>query len=291
MIQKLSWRRLLREGFLITLGSFIFAIGIDCFEIPHGLAAGGLTGIATTFSALAAARGVYLPVGIQTIVMNVLLLIYVVATTRDFSYVARSIYGIIISGFFTDMLAPLVPVLAQDDLLLAAIWGGVVVGVGLGIVFLSGGNTGGTDIVCQLIAKRSGLPLGVLAIIVDGIIVAASAPVFSLMNALYATVALYISGRVIDAVVAGPRTARMAFIVSDRHAEIAREIMYVLGRGCTELRGRGVWSGNDRPVLMCILGKTETMRLKAIVEAQDPSAIMIVSEVHEAFGEGFGSFS
>lgn len=283
----LPWRRLLREGFLIILGSFVYAVGIDCFEVPNGLAAGGLTGLATIFSALASTVGVSLPIGIQTIVMNGLLLLYVVLTTHDRSYVARSILGIIVSGLLTDALAPILPVPAQGELLLSAIWGGIIVGVGIGIVFLSGGNTGGTDIVCQLVAKRSGLPVGMLSIIVDGAIVLASIPVFSLRNALYAGIAMYIAGCVIDMVVDGPRTARMAMIVSDRHAEIAQEIMYGLGRGCTELKGRGVWSGNDRPVLMCVLGRTETTRLKAIVADIDAEAIVIVSEVHEAFGEGF----
>lgn len=282
-----DWRRLVRDALLIVGGSVLYAIGIDCFELPNGIAAGGLTGLATIIHAVARQAGVILPVGMQTIVMNVVLLAYVVLTTRDWSYVSRSIAGILVSGFMMDALQPVLPVPTHGELLISAIWGAVFVGAGVGVVFLSGGNTGGTDIVCQLIAKRNGMPLGTLSMIVDGVIVLASIPVFSLRNALFAGVAMYIGGRVIDAVVDGPRTARVAYVISDEHEAIAKKIMYDLGRGCTELQARGVWSGNDRPVLMCVCGRTETARLKQIVGETDPDAIVILGEVHEAFGEGF----
>lgn len=282
-----DWRRLVRDALLIVGGSVLYAIGIDCFELPNGIAAGGLTGLATIIHAVARQAGVILPVGMQTIVMNVVLLAYVVLTTRDWSYVSRSIAGILVSGFMMDALQPVLPVPTHGELLISAIWGAVFVGAGVGVVFLSGGNTGGTDIVCQLIAKRNGMPLGTLSMIVDGVIVLASIPVFSLRNALFAGIAMYIGGRVIDAVVDGPRTARVAYVISDEHEAIANKIMYDLGRGCTELQARGVWSGNDRPVLMCVCGRTETARLKQIVGETDPDAIVILGEVHEAFGEGF----
>ena len=285
-----EWRRLLREAAYILVGSLVYAIGIDCFEVPNGLAAGGLTGLATITSAIAQASGVVLPIGAQTIAMNALLLAYVLLTTRDRDYVVRSIAGILVSGVMCDVLAPFVSSPTQGDLLLSAIWGGVFVGVGVGLVFRSGGNTGGVDIIAQLLAKGTGMPLGTLSVICDGVIVLLSIPVFSLANALYAGIALYIGGIVIDAVVDGPRTARVAYIISERHAEIANEILYEMGRGCTELQARGVWSGSPRPMLMCALGRTETARLKAIVARVDPDAIMIVSNVHEAFGEGFGQF-
>lgn len=271
MRRRFDWRRAAKDALLIVAGSVLFAIGIDCFELPNGIAAGGLTGLATIIYAVGKAAGVTLPVGIQTIAMNILLLVYVVLRTRDWSYVTRSIAGILVSGFVIDALAPVLPVPTHGDLLISAIWGGVFVGAGVGVVFLSGGNTGGTDIVAQLIAKRIGMPLGTLSILIDGVIVIASIPVFSLRNALFAGVAMYIGGRVIDAVVDGPRTARMAYIISGRHEEIANAIMYDLGRGCTELKARGVWSGNDRPVLMCVCGRTETTRLKQIVARWTPT--------------------
>ena len=281
----------LRDGALIVAGSLIYAVGIDCFEVPNGLAAGGLTGIATIIYAVAKQAGLLLPVGIQTILMNVLLLVYVELRTHDRTYVTLSIAGILVSGFLTDAVAPFLPNLGAGDLLLSAIWGGVLVGGGIGLVFLTGGNTGGTDIICQMIAKKTGASVGTVALAVDGLIILASVPVFSLKNALYAVIALVVSSRVIDMVVDGPRTERVAYIISDHHEAIANAIMYDLGRGCTELQARGVWSGNERPVLFCVLGRSQTVVLKEAVARLDPDAIVIISEVHEAFGQGFGRLS
>ena len=223
--------------------------------------------------------------------MNVLLLVYVELRTHDRTYVTLSIAGILVSGFLTDAIAPFLPNLGAGDLLLSAIWGGVLVGGGIGLVFLTGGNTGGTDIICQMIAKKTGASVGTVALAVDGLIILASVPVFSLKNALYAVIALVVSSRVIDMVVDGPRTERAAYIISDHHEAIANAIMYDLGRGCTELQARGVWSGNERPVLFCVLGRSQTVVLKEAVARLDPDAIVIISEVHEAFGQGFGRLS
>lgn len=286
-MSRLPLRTLLRDAALIVGGSLIFAVGVDCFEIPNGLAAGGVTGLATVFSAIADAMGFYLPVGLQTILMNVLLMSLVVRS-GDRAYIARTAAGIVACGLLTDLLAPVLPVFTNErDLLLFALWGGVVTGLGLGLVFRTGGNTGGTDIVSQLLARKTGMPMGTAVIIVDGVIIAFSATVFSVEQALYAAVAMFICGKVIDVVVDGPRSARAAYIISERHAEIANEILYTLNRGCTEFQARGVWSGNQRPVLLCVLGRSETMRLKQIVARCDSEAIVIISEVHEAFGEGF----
>lgn len=286
-MSRIPWRTVLRDALLIVVGSARFAVGVDCFEIPYGLAAGGVTGLATVLAAIAESFGLILPVGLQTIVMNVLLMAFVVRSGNK-GYIARTIAGILACGILTDALVPVLPVLGgENDLLLCALWGGVITGVGLGLVFRTGGNTGGTDIVAQLISRRFGVPVGVSVIIVDGVIIAFSATVFSIEQALYAAVAMFICGKVIDAVVDGPRTARAAYIISERHAEIANEILYTLNRGCTELKARGVWSGNERPVLLCVLSRSESMLLKQIVAELDPEAIVIISEVHEAFGEGF----
>lgn len=284
------WRVRLRDLALIIGGSAIFAVGLDCFEVPNGLAAGGITGLATVFYALAEQVGVYLPVGLQTIVMNIFLLLLVIKSGNR-GYIVRTVLGIVASGLLTDALAPFMPVLGNGDLLLCALWGGVITGVGLGLVFRTGGNTGGTDIIAQLLAKKLSMPMGTAIILVDGVVIAVSAPVFSIENALYAAIAMYICGKVIDAVVDGPRSERAAYIISEKHAEIANAIMYDLNRGCTELQARGVWSGNDRPVLFCVLGRGQVPLLKEVVAQEDPEAIVFINEVHEAFGEGFGSIN
>lgn len=276
----------MRDVALILVGSALYAFGVDAFAVPEGLAAGGVTGLATVIYAVGAEHGLYLPVGTQTLAMNALLMIPVIRT-GGLRYAARTVGGIVASSLFIDLFAPVVPPLGEGDLLLCALWGGVVCGAGLGLVFRTGGNTGGTDIVAQLLNRRLGIPVGTASVIVDALIVLVSIPVFSLSNALYAMVMMFLMGRVLDMVVDGPRSERAAWIISQRHDEIANAVMYSLGRGCTEVAARGVWSGNRRPMLLVILSNREVGMLKEIVSDADPEALMIISEVYEAFGEGF----
>lgn len=277
---------LVRDAILICVGSFIYALGVDAFEVPNGLAAGGVTGLATVFYQMAANKGFYLPVGLQTIAMNVLLMIPVVRS-GGMRYAARTVAGIIASSVFVDVLAPFVPALGGGDLLLCALWGGAITGFGLGVVFRSGGNTGGTDIVAQLLSKRTAWPVGTLSMMVDLVVVAVSIPVFSFEHALYAAVFMFIAGRVIDTVVEGPRAEKAAWIISNNHEKIANAVLYEMGRGCTEIQARGVWSGNARPMLFVVLSRRELGLLKSLVTEIDPEAIVVISEVHEVFGEGF----
>ena len=270
-----------RDLALLVAGSLLFAVGLDCFMVPAGLAAGGITGLATVTHAVFG-----WPVGLQTIAANVVLL-GLIARTGDKRYLFRTLGGLVVSSVLTDVLAPYLPTPAEGDLLLAALMGGAVSGAGLGLVFRSGGNTGGVDIIAQHISRRTGFGVGSITIILDMAVIAISIPVFSLKNALYAVVCMFVSGVVTDAVVDGPRTVRAAYIVSDKHDEIAYEILNTLHRGCTEFMARGMWTGEERPVLMCVLGRAEVTRLKQIVSQVDPSAIVIISEVYEAFGEGF----
>ena len=276
-----SIRMHLRDMALLVAGSLLFAVGLDCFMVPAGLAAGGITGLATVTHAVFG-----LPVGLQTIAANVVLLA-LIARGGNRRYLVRTIAGLVVSSVFTDILAPFMPTPAGDDILLAAIMGGAISGAGLGLVFRSGGNTGGVDIIAQHLSKRTGFGVGTITIVLDMIVIAISIPVFSLKNALYAVVCMFVSGVVTDAVVDGPRTVRAAYIVSQEHEAIAYEIMTTLNRGCTEFTATGMWTGESRPVLMCVLSRAEVSHLKSIVSNIDPSAIVIISEVYEAFGEGF----
>ena len=280
-----SLREAIADFALIILGCVLFAIGINAFLIPNDLVAGGVSGLATIVHAVFAAHGIDLPVGIQTIVINLALMLLVVRS-GDKAYLARIILGFFACGALIDLLAPLIPH-AEGDPLLAALWGGAICGAGIGTVMRGGGNTGGTDIIAQFIQRRWGVPVGTTFIVSDVIVIGLSALVFSPRNALYALVAIFVMGRVCDYVLDGPRTERCAYIISTEHAAIANKIMYELNRGCTEIAARGVWSGNDRPMLMCVLSRSETTRLKQIVASCDSQAIVIISEVYEAFGEGF----
>jgi uncharacterized membrane-anchored protein YitT (DUF2179 family) len=178
----------------------------------------------------------------------------------------------------------------QGALLLCALWGGIITGAGLGICFRGRGNTGGTDIIAQFISDRTAWSIGMISLVEDVIVITLSVPVFGVRTALYAVVAMYVSGRVLDLVLEGPRTERAAWIISDHYPEIAHEIMFAMERGCTEISARGSWSGKDRPTLFVVLNQREVAELKAMVAEIDEHAVVIITDVHEAFGEGFHAF-
>ena len=271
-----------RDAISIIAGSIIFAVGLDCFEIPNGLAAGGASGLATIAAELCRRNGLpVLPVGMQVLALNTLLMVAVVRE-GGLRYAARSIIGIVASAVATDLLAGSVPVLGDGDLLLCSLWGGVVCGFGLGLVFRSGGNTGGTDIVAQIVAKRTSVPMGTASLAADMAVVVLSVPVFGVENALYASVAMYLGTRVLDMVLDGFNTQRVAYVISDAHETIKQGILLDLGRGCTELLARGGYTGVERPVLMVVLTRPEMAYLRHIVAEVDPRATVIVGKIHEA---------
>lgn len=287
VLSKLLHRTFVRDAAVIVGGCLVFAMGFDCFEAQNGIAAGGASGLALVIQQIVFnLTGVRMPVGMQVLAMNALLMIPVFKT-GGLRYAMRTVVGIVFSAVFTDAVAPFMPNLGEGDLLLCALWGGVITGIGLGLVFRVGGNTGGTDILAQLLAKRLPFSNGVAMLIVDGAVIVLSIPVFGFRNALYALVAMYISSYAIDRVVDGMNSRRVAYIISDYHRRVADAVMNDLDRGCTELAAKGSWTGKDRPMLMVVLGRSETAMLKELVAHIDPDAIVFISEVYEAYGEGF----
>lgn len=285
-IQSIIRSRFVRDLPFVVVGCAIAAFAVDMFMVPQGLAAGGLTGLATIIAELGRRVGVNLPVGIQTIVMNAVLLLFVVRTGGA-RYAVQTITGFVLLGFFTDLFAPFVVPFDKGDLMLCALWGGIISGLGYGLVFRCGVNTGGSDTIAQIISRKTSLPVGSTVMAIDVAVCVGSAPVFSVENALYAALAMVLMGIVIDRVVDGTDRRRAAFVISESHAAIADDVMYEMGRGVTELAARGVWSGKNRPMLMIILDRREVSILKTIVAQRDPEAIMFFTDVTEAIGEGF----
>lgn len=285
-IQRIIRSRFVRDLPLVALGCAIAALAVDVFMVPRGLAAGGLTGLATIVAELGRRAGLNLPVGTQTIVMNAVLLLFVLRTGGA-RYAVQTITGFVLFGFFTDLFAPFVAPLGERDLMLCALWGGIISGLGYGLVFRCGVNTGGSDTIAQIISRKTSLPVGSTVMAIDVAVCAASAPVFSLENALYAAIAMVLMGMVVDRVVDGADRRRMAFVISEQHERIADDVMYEMGRGVTEVQARGVWSGKDRPMLLIILDRRELSILKTVVAEHDPEAIVFIADVSEAIGEGF----
>jgi len=293
MARRIDINRIIQSQFMrdlpaIMLGCAIAAFATDVFMIPNGLAAGGLTGLATIIAELGRRAGISLPVGIQTIVMNALLLL-VVVRSGGLKYVVQTVTGFVLFGFFTDLFAPFVLHLQHEDIMLSALWGGIVSGIGYGLVFRCGANTGGSDTVGQIIARKSSLPVGATVMAIDVAVCAASAPVFSVANALYAALSMVLMGYVVDMVVDGGNTQRAAFIISDHFDDIEHDILHAMDRGCTRLMAQGSWTRKDRPVLFFVLSRREISIIKTIVYEHDADAMLIITDVNEAIGYGFKS--
>lgn len=265
----------------VTLGSFITALGLVVFLIPNKIAAGGVSGLATVVYYL-----VGFPVGITMFVMNIPLFLLSIKEL-GVRFGLKSLYGTFILSFFIDSLAIYLFKPWTTDPLLATIYGGLVTGLGLGIVFRSKGTTGGTDLAAALINKYLKVSIGYALFAIDTMVIVLAGIVFDLETALYALIAVFVTSRMIDLVQEGIAYAKAATIISEHHDVISKEILSGMDRGVTILQGRGAYTGKDRDVLLCVVSRSQVSILKGIVHSVDPRAFVIVSDVHEVLGEGF----
>ena len=180
-----------------------------------------------------------------------------------------------------------VPHLAANDPLLASLWGGALMGLGIGLVFRVGGNTGGTDIVAQLLSRRLPFGVGQIMLVIDAAVTTLAAFEFGPKLAMYGAIAIFVSTATIDLVLEGISVEKAVWIISDEVERIGKAVNVDLGRGATRLEATGVYTGERRGTLLVILSRNEIDDLKAIVGAIDPRAMVVISNVHETIGEGF----
>ena len=266
----------------ITLASVVYAVGFNwCYE-PNQIGFGGITGVAQIVNAILPAA----PIGTVVIILNVPLFLMGWKFLGG-HLLLSSLYAMFISSLAIDLLH-LVCVFQPMDPVLATIYGGVLMGGSLGVIFLQGATTGGTDLIARLLKlKLAWLPMGKLLMAIDLAVILAVAVAFgNLDSALYGVVALYLSSKVMDLVLYGLDTAKVAYIISDRHQEIAQRLIRDLDRGVTLLRGEGGWSGREKRVVMCAFKQRQIVAMKAIVRDIDPAAFLIVCDAHEVLGEG-----
>lgn len=266
---------------MILIGSIVMALGIDLFLIPNKIAAGGLSGIGTVLFYL-----FNLPVGMTVLVMNIPLFL-ISWKVLGTSFGVKTLFATIALSLAIDAFSFLPAV--TDDLFLSVLFGGALVGVGLGLIFKRDATTGGTDLAAAIIHKYIPfLSIGSLLLIIDAIVVVMAAAVFRQYElALYASVTIFITARVIDYIVVGINYTKAAYIISLQSDRISSRLLDELNRGVTELKGRGMFTGMDRPVLMCVLRSRDIPHLKKIVQEEDPEAFIFISDVREVLGEGF----
>ena len=279
-------RKVLWPALIIAVASAIYALGFVWCYGPNHIAFGGITGVAQIINHIFPAA----PVGVMAIVMNIplFLLGWKLIGGR---LLVSSLYAMFLSSIFIDILTPLYDWQPMDPLL-ACIFGGLTLGLSLGLVFQQGATTGGTDLIARLLKlKLAWLPMGRLLLGIDlAVIVAAAVAFRTLYAALYGLVALYVSTIVMDGVLYGMDTAKVAYIISDKNKEICDTIVRDLDRGVTILHGQGAYTGADKDVLMCAFKQREIAAIKAAVKEIDPAAFLIVCNAHEVLGEGFRDY-
>lgn len=280
--KKTPWRRA-RDYLFITFASLTYAMAVSLFLDPNSLAPGGVTGIAIILN-----RFTGLETGTWMLLINVPIL--AVGTWKfGLRFIFSTMYCTALTSLFTNWLTPWGPL--TKDPLLAALVGGALIAVSLGLVFKSGATTGGTDIIVKLLRlKFPHLKTGSLFLITDAMIVTASAFVFQNVDvALYAGLVVLVNSTMLDLVLYGRDGAKLLFIISDRHREIAGRFLEDLDIGATYLSGCGAYSGRQKQVIMCVVKKQLSPKAEEIVRQEDPKAFTIVTSATEIFGEGYKS--
>ena len=271
---------------LTAIGSAIFALGFALFLIPNEINTGGISGLAMILRELLG----FGSVGILTLLMNIpLFLIGGLKIGRRFF--AGSLVGMVVSSVLMDVFSVLS--FQTPDPLLGGLYGGVICGTGLGLVFLAGASTGGSDIVVRLVKKKyRNLPIGRISIMFDAMVVLLTGVVFrDISKALYSGVVVFVCGQVIDAMVYRFDYSRVALIVSREHEAIARAIGEKLDRGATYLHGAGSYSGQNMEIVLTVVRKGQLAELKELVMDINKSAFVIVQEAHQVLGDGFSHYS
>ena len=270
----------------ILFGSAVFALAFDLFLEPNGLNAGGVSGLAMVFVKLADIG----TVGIVSAIINLpLFALGGIKVGRQFFL--GSLVGMLGSSLCLDLFAA-IPA-PQTEPLLAALYGGVLCGVGLGIVFVTGASTGGSDIVVRLLKLRlQHVPIGTINICFDlAVAVLTGLAFWDISRALYSGVAIFVTGQVIDAVVYRFDYSKVALIISGEYEAVAAQIAKQLDRGATFLHGQGSYSGKDTKVVLTAVKKQQIAELKRLVVEIDPNAFIIVQEAHQVLGDGFSRYS
>lgn len=267
------------EYVYVIVGAAIIAIGFNVFLLPNQVASGGVSGISTILHGLFGWNP-----GIVQYAFNIPLFIAgVLLLGKKFG----------IKSFIGTITLPFIVLLTNSwepwthNPLLGALFGGIVVGLGIGLVFKGNASTGGTDLLAQIITKFTGLSLGTSVLLIDGVIAISAAIVFDLEKGLYALIGLYVTTKTIDIIQLGFSQSKMVYIITLKQDEVREAIYAEINRGVTKLPAIGGYTGEARPVLMVVVYQTEFTKLKQLIKSVDPSAFVIVSDAYEVLGEGF----
>ncbi|HPB59285.1 MAG TPA: YitT family protein [Candidatus Saccharicenans sp.] len=280
---RITLKRLWVDSLLIISGSIIMGIGYALFLIPFHLVPGGLSGISIMINYL-----LPLPVGLVIIILNIpILLISYRFLSRK--YVFTTLVGMLCSSVFIDFFNEILKwPKGTDNILLAAIYGGLLLGLGLGLVFRGEASTGGSDVIGLILNKYLGVSVGMGIMVTDFIIISASGLVFRQLEApLYGYIVLFISSRVIDLVLQGWNFSKMVIITSSQPEKIADFILHQLERSGSALKSRSLYLNREGEIIITVIHRKQLAELKAFIKKTDPGAFVIVNDTYEVLGKGF----
>jgi uncharacterized membrane-anchored protein YitT (DUF2179 family) len=282
-----------RDYLIIVLGSLIQAVSLRIFFVPANLASGGVSGIAQLINHFTG-----WPIGMMVLIGNIPLFALGWRFLGGRRFAMRTALAIVAYSLFTDLLVTLpffapngaASILINDlkgDIFLNSLYGAIISGIGYGLVYRARGTSGGSDILARILNYWRGVSMTQSYLIVDTAVILSAGFIFGWKQALYAMITLYVSGLVSETVLEGGETVRTAMIVTNKPEDVSARVFEDLERGVTYLEGRGAYTGSSRPVLYCVVNRSEVATLKAIVHEIDPEAFMVIGVAHEALGEGF----
>ena len=280
---KKEGRQLAKDYLLVVLGSLLLSFSLTSFFIPHDIAPGGVSGLSTVVASL-----IPVSVGVLSFIFNLPLFLLGYKTV-GWRFSVRSFVSVTLVSLFIDALPP---VDLTENMMLASMFGGVIMGMGLGLVVRAGATTGGSDMAANMLHKLLPfLTIPIILFIIDALVVIIASLRFGIQAGFYALISLYVSTIAMDAVIKGFNTAMQFMIITGAHEKITERIHGELERGVTRLEAVGTYSGKPVGTLICVISKLEVARLKKIVSEEDPRAFVTVCDVHEALGEGFNGMN
>ncbi|MBP6177590.1 MAG: YitT family protein [Anaerolineales bacterium] len=280
-----------RDYLIIALSSLIQAVSLRIFFVPANLASGGVSGIAQLINFFTK-----WPIGLMVLVGNVPLFILGWRFLGGRRFALRTAFAIVTYSLLADLLMEVDAFVYYTDILIAdlkgdiflnSLYGALISGIGYGLVYRARGTSGGSDILARILNKWRGVSMTQSYLMVDTAVILSAGFIFGWKEALYAMITLYVSGLVSETVLEGGGTVRTAMIVTTRPEDISARVIDELERGVTYLEGKGAYTGSSRPVLYCVVNRSEVATLKSIVHESDPEAFMVIGVAHEALGEGF----
>ncbi|MFZ3589252.1 YitT family protein [Bacillus sp. DJP31] len=277
--KKKSKAKIISRGILITLGAILMAVGLEIFLVPNKVIDGGIVGISIILSYLTGWQ-----LGLFLFILN-LPFCYLGYKQIGKTFAISTVYGITVLSIATTLLHP-VPAFTED-LLLATVFGGIILGIGVGIVIRYGGSLDGTEILAILFNKQVPFSVGEIIMFFNIFILGSAGFVFGPDRAMYSLIAYFVAFKTIDITITGLDESKSAWIISDQSKEIGDAILNRLGRGVTYMNGEGAYSGDDKKVIFCVITRLEEAKLKEIVEEIDASAFLAVADIAEVRGGRF----